>query len=143
MAQQMVNIGAAANDGTGDPIRSGGQKINANFSELYAFNAGFSAVGLALRGATDSAAARGAIGAGTVTSVSGSGGSTGLTLTGGAITGSGTLTLGGTLGIANGGTGATTASAARTNLGLGGGVSGTFANPTSITVVNGIVTAIS
>jgi hypothetical protein len=54
-----------------------------------------------------------------VTSISGSGGTTGLTLTGGPITDSGTLTLGGTLAIANGGTGATTASAARTALGLG------------------------
>lgn len=45
---------------------------------------------------------------GTVTSVSGSGGTTGLTLTGGPITTSGTLTLGGTLVVANGGTGATT-----------------------------------
>ena len=45
---------------------------------------------------------------GTVTSVSGSGGTTGLTLTGGPITVSGTLTLGGTLIVANGGTGATT-----------------------------------
>lgn len=43
---------------------------------------------------------------GTVTSVSGSGGTTGLTLTGGPITTSGTLTLGGTLAVANGGTGA-------------------------------------
>jgi len=47
-------------------------------------------------------------GAGTVTSVDGSGGSTGLTLTGGAITTSGTLTLGGTLAIGSGGTGLTT-----------------------------------
>jgi len=47
-------------------------------------------------------------GSGTVTSVTGSGGTTGLTLTGGAITTIGTLTLGGTLAIANGGTGATT-----------------------------------
>ena len=47
-------------------------------------------------------------GAGTVTSVSGSGGTTGLTLTGGPITSSGTLTLGGTLVVANGGTGAAT-----------------------------------
>ena len=45
-----------------------------------------------------------AIGGGTVTSVDGSGGSTGLTLTGGAITVSGTLTLGGTLAVASGGT---------------------------------------
>jgi len=45
---------------------------------------------------------------GTVTSVDGSGGTTGLTLSGGPITVSGTLTLGGTLVPANGGTGATT-----------------------------------
>lgn len=58
-----------------------------------------------------------AIGAGTVTSVNASGGTTGLSFTGGAITGAGTLTLGGTLGIANGGTGATSAAGALTNLG--------------------------
>lgn len=46
-------------------------------------------------------------GTGTVTSVSGSGGSTGLTLSGGPITSSGTLTLGGTLTVPYGGTGAT------------------------------------
>ena len=44
-------------------------------------------------------------GTGTVTSISGSGGTTGLTLTGGPITVSGTLTLGGTLIAVNGGTG--------------------------------------
>lgn len=49
---------------------------------------------------------------GTVTSVAASGGTTGLTFTGSPITTSGTLTLSGTLGIANGGTGATTASGA-------------------------------
>jgi len=49
-----------------------------------------------------------AIGGGTVTSVDGSGGSTGLTLTGGAITTSGTLTLGGTLNETSGGTGQST-----------------------------------
>ena len=48
-----------------------------------------------------------AIGGGTVTSVDGSGGSTGLTLTGGAITTSGTLTLGGLLATGSGGTGLT------------------------------------
>lgn len=46
--------------------------------------------------------------AGTVTSVAASGGTTGLTFTGSPITTSGTLTLGGTLAVANGGTGATT-----------------------------------
>jgi len=52
-----------------------------------------------------------------VTSVDVSGGSTGLTFSGGPITSSGTITLGGTLAVSNGGTGATTASAARSNLG--------------------------
>jgi len=56
---------------------------------------------------------------GTVTSVDASGGSTGLSFTGGPITSSGTLTLGGTLALASGGTGATTAAGARTALGLG------------------------
>jgi hypothetical protein len=68
---------------------------------------------------------------GTVTSVSGSGGTTGLTLTGGAITTSGTLTLGGTLAVANGGTGGTTQATAQSALGVpsatGSGASGTWA----------------
>jgi len=36
MAQQVINIGAAANDGTGDPLRTCFDKINDNFNELYA-----------------------------------------------------------------------------------------------------------
>lgn len=48
----------------------------------------------------------------TVSSVAVSGGTTGLTTSGGPITTSGTITLAGTLAIANGGTGQTTASAA-------------------------------
>lgn len=51
-------------------------------------------------------------GSGTVTSVDVSGGTTGLTTSGGPVTGSGTITLAGTLAIANGGTGQTTANAA-------------------------------
>jgi hypothetical protein len=58
-------------------------------------------------------------GTGTVTSINVSGGTTGLTTSGGPVTASGTITLAGTLALANGGTGATTASAARTALGLG------------------------
>lgn len=35
MAKQTVNIGAAANDGTGDPIRDAFDKLNQNFDEVY------------------------------------------------------------------------------------------------------------
>ena len=35
MAKQVINIGAAANDGTGDPIRNAFDKANSNFNELY------------------------------------------------------------------------------------------------------------
>jgi hypothetical protein len=65
---------------------------------------------------------------GTVTSVSGSGGTTGLTLTGGPITSTGTLTLGGTLAVANGGTGVTTSTG-----------SGNVVFSTSPTLVNPIL----
>jgi len=58
-------------------------------------------------------------GSGTVTSVSGSGGTTGLTLTGGPITTTGTLTLGGTLIVANGGTGVATIAAKGVVIGAG------------------------
>jgi len=55
-------------------------------------------------------------GTGTVTSVQVSGGSTGLTTSGGPITTSGTITLAGTLTVASGGTGGTTAAAGLNNL---------------------------
>lgn len=35
MTQQTINVGATANDGTGDPLRTAFTKINANFTELY------------------------------------------------------------------------------------------------------------
>ena len=35
MAQQIINIGGAPNDGNGDTIRDGGDKVNDNFTELY------------------------------------------------------------------------------------------------------------
>lgn len=39
MARQTINIGAAPNDGTGDSIRDGGDKINDNFIEVYGYSA--------------------------------------------------------------------------------------------------------
>ena len=40
MAQQVINIGSVANDGTGDPLRDAFGKINENFTELYQDDAG-------------------------------------------------------------------------------------------------------
>jgi len=35
MARQIINVGTQANDGTGDDLRTGGDKINQNFQDLY------------------------------------------------------------------------------------------------------------
>jgi hypothetical protein len=35
MTQQTINIGASANDATGDPIRTAFSKVNTNFTDLY------------------------------------------------------------------------------------------------------------
>ena len=35
MTQQTIGIGASANDGTGDPLRTAFDKCNKNFAELY------------------------------------------------------------------------------------------------------------
>lgn len=35
MAIQLINTGTVANDATGDSLRAGAQKVNANFTELY------------------------------------------------------------------------------------------------------------
>ena len=40
MAKQVIGIGTAANDGSGDPLRTAGDKINDNFNELYARDLG-------------------------------------------------------------------------------------------------------
>ena len=35
MAKQLINIGSSANDGTGDTLRDGADKVNDNFNEVY------------------------------------------------------------------------------------------------------------
>lgn len=35
MAQEIINVGTAPNDGLGDPIRTSFTKCNTNFSELF------------------------------------------------------------------------------------------------------------
>ena len=39
MTQEIINIGASANDGLGDPLRLAFEKINNNFTQLYSFSA--------------------------------------------------------------------------------------------------------
>lgn len=65
---------------------------------------------------TTNAGGGGGGGSGTVTSIDASGGSTGMNFTGGPVTNSGTLTLGGTLAIGSGGTGASDVTNARVAL---------------------------
>jgi len=88
---------AAATPSAGN-LAAGELAINTTDEKLYFKNAGGTVKLLA-----SSAGA-----SGTVTSVDVSGGTTGLTYSGGPITSSGTITMAGTLGVANGGTGATT-----------------------------------
>lgn len=78
-------------------------------------------------------------GTGTVTSVNATGGSTGLTFSGGPITTAGTLGLSGTLNIAHGGTGATNASDALNALGgyPASNPNGYTSNTGTVTQVNG------
>ena len=81
------------------PIANGGTNLTAlgTANQVLAVNAGGSA--LEYQTATT----------GSVTSVAVSGGTTGLTTSGGPVTGSGTITVAGTLAVANGGTGVTAA----------------------------------
>ena len=93
------------------PVANGGTALTAlgTANQVLAVNAG----GTALEYQTTTT--------GSVTSVDVSGGTTGLTTSGGPITGSGTVTLAGTLAVANGGTGATTLTV--NNVVLGNGTS--------------------
>jgi hypothetical protein len=87
-------------------------------------------------------------GGGTVTSVNVSGGTTGLTASGGPVTTSGTITLGGALNVSNGGTGAINATNARVNLDVprtdGTNATGTWAisvTGNANTVTDGVYTS--
>jgi hypothetical protein len=102
----MSTNGSVAILDEGTSITSGVKTINFVGASITATNSG------------DDVTVNVSSGTGTVTSVGLSGGTTGLTVTGSPITTTGTITLAGTLAVANGGTGGTTTATARTNLGL-------------------------
>lgn len=120
LSTQVTGTLPVANGGTGQTSYTNGQLLIGNGSGLTkATLTQGSGITITNGSGTITIAATG--GTGTVTSVAASGGTTGLTFSGSPITTSGTLTLSGTLAVANGGTGATTAAAAATALGLGTG----------------------
>lgn len=129
---------AAANGGTGQTTYTDGQLLIGNSSGGLTKATITAGSGVTVTNGNGSITIAATTSGGTVTSVDGSGGSTGLTLTGGPITGSGTLTLGGTLAVASGGTGATSASGARLNI----GAAASGAN-SDITSISGLTTALS
>jgi hypothetical protein len=95
-------------------------RINANGSWSVGGGSGTSGQVLTSNGASASPSwTTVSSGSGTVTSVDVSGGTTGLSFTGGPVTTSGTITAGGTLAVANGGTGLTTLTANNVILGNG------------------------
>ena len=107
MALQSLNLGTAANDGTGDNLRVGGDKINDNFAEIYtAFGDGSSLSSLAVTALNNQSANRLTTIGSTTTQLDGEAnltfdGST-LAVTG-ALTVSGLTTLSGNLVIPNAG----------------------------------------
>jgi hypothetical protein len=111
-------------------LANGELALNLADKKLYAKNSGGTVFLLASEAGT----------AALVSSVDVSGGTTGLTTTGGPITTSGTITLGGILNLVNGGTGSSTQSGARTNLGLG---SMAVQNSSSVSITGGTISNIT
>jgi len=134
---------AIAYSGTALPIANGGTNATTataargNILPSYAGNAG--KVLAVNTGATDVEYIS-AGGTGTVTSVAVSGGTTGLTTSGGPITAAGTITLGGTLAVASGGTGTATPSLVQ---GTNVTITGSWPNQTINATAGGLGTVTS
>ena len=106
---------AALTNANSNPVVTG---ADGRFAQIWFTDANYKVILTTAAGAVK-ATRDPAVSSGSVSSVAASGGTTGLSFTGSPITSSGTLTLTGTLAVANGGTGGTTAATARTGIGLG------------------------
>jgi len=126
---------AVANGGTGQTSYTDGQLLIGNSTGNTLTKASLTAgSGVTITpGAGSIQIAFTGPGAGSVTSVDVSGGTTGLTTSGGPITSSGTITLAGTLAVANGGTGVTTST--------GSGNTVLSTSPTLVTPILGTPTS--
>ena len=127
-----TGIVALARGGTGSGTASGAR---VNLLPSYVGNAGKA---LAVNSGATDVEWISLAGAGTVTSIDVSGGTTGLTTSGGPVTAAGTITIGGTLAVTNGGTGATSAVNALASLGAY-----PASNPNGYTSNTGTVTSVA
>lgn len=130
---------AVANGGTGQTTYTNGQLLIGNSTGNTLTKATLTAgTGVTITNGAGSITIS-ATGSGTVTSVNASGGTTGMSFSGGPITTSGTLTMAGTLAVANGGTALTsTPSNGQLLVGNGSGYTlATLTAGTGISISNG------
>jgi hypothetical protein len=130
---------ATANGGTGGTATPTAGTIPYGTGTALAYSAAGTAGQMLTSGGAGAPTWTTVTGTGTVTSVNVSGGTTGLTYSGGPITGSGTITMAGTLAVANGGTGLTTTpSNGQLDIGNGSGFTrATLTAGSNITITNG------
>ena len=132
LASEVTGTLPVANGGTGQTSYTNGQLLIGNTTGNTLTKATLTAgSGVTITNGAGSIEIAAAGSGGTVTSVDVSGGTTGLTTSGGPVTTSGTITLAGTLAVANGGTGATTLTANNVLLGNGTSAPQTVAPGTS------------
>jgi len=150
LATAVTGTLAVANGGTGQTSYTDGQLLIGNSTGNTLTKASLTAgSGVTITpGAGSIQIAFTGPGSGSVTSVAVSGGTTGLTTSGGPVTSAGTITLAGTLAVANGGTGVTTSTGSgNTVLStsptlvtpiLGTPTSGTLTNATGLPLTTGV-----
>jgi len=132
---------ATANGGTGGTATPTAGTIPYGTGTALAYSAAGTAGQVLTSGGAGAPTWTTVTGTGTVTSINVSGGTTGLTYSGGPITASGTITMAGTLAVANGGTGITSfGTGVATALGQNVSGSGSIVLGTSPTVNNPTVT---